>query len=92
LDINHQEKYQMKGKARYRIKVADRLDDGWANWFEGVCIAHGITQDGATLTLLESDLIDQAALHGMLMRLRNLNLTLVCLELIDEVSEPIGRS
>ena len=41
---------------------------------------HETAQDGSTLTSLESGAIDQAELHGMLVRLRNLNLTLVSIE------------
>ena len=70
----------VEGKARYRIKVRGRLDGNWATWFEGVLIAHETAQDGSTLTSLESGAIDQAELHGMLVRLRNLNLTLVSIE------------
>jgi hypothetical protein len=74
----------MGGTARYRIKVAGRLDGGWAEWFDGMRISHEQAQDGATLTLLESGEIDQPALHGLLRRLRDLNLCLYYVERIEK--------
>ncbi len=82
----------MEAKARYRITVGDHLDGHWANWFEGIQIAHQVIGDGSRITLLESDEIDQAALHGILIRLRNLNLPLVSLERIEETSKRGERS
>ena len=76
----------MEGKAKYRIKVIGRLDEGWSDWFEGMCIKHEPAQNGTTLTVLESGKIDQSALHGTLSRLRDLNLILYCLERIEETA------
>lgn len=77
----------MQEKARYRIKVSGCLDSRWANWFDDMRIAHRRMTDGSAFTLMESGEIDQAALYGTLERLRNLNLTLVGLERIDEFSQ-----
>ncbi|MGD2252024.1 MAG: hypothetical protein PVF70_03805 [Anaerolineales bacterium] len=74
----------MDGTARYRIKVAGRLNGGWEEWFDGMRISHEQAQDGAALTLFESGEIDQAALHGLLRRLRDLNLCLYCVERIEK--------
>jgi hypothetical protein len=74
----------MDGTARYRIKVVGRLDGRWADWFDGMCITHEKAVNGSTLTSLESGEIDQAGLHGLLKRLRDLNLSLQCVERIDE--------
>jgi hypothetical protein len=63
--------------ARYRIKVRGRLDERWSDWFNGMTIAseRGIT----TLT----GAVDQAALHGILSKIRNLNLTLISVTPIE---------
>ncbi|WP_207454015.1 hypothetical protein [Desertivibrio insolitus] len=57
----------------YAIRVAGHLDAGWAVWFDGM---HITTESGGT-TLLRGDLADQAALHGILNRLRDSGLPLL---------------
>jgi hypothetical protein len=66
--------------ARYRIGVSDRIDPGWSAWFSGIDVT--AAADGGTW--LTGDLPDQAALHGLLARIRDLGLTLVSVERIDE--------
>jgi hypothetical protein len=56
----------------YQIRITGRLDARWAEWFEGL----GVTTDGGD-TLLTGRVIDQAALHGLLRRVRDLGLPLV---------------
>jgi hypothetical protein len=56
----------------YQIRITGRLDPSWAEWFEGL----EITSDGGE-TLLTGRAIDQAALHGLLRRVRDLGLPLV---------------
>jgi len=55
-----------------RIRLKERLDSSWSDWFEQMTIS---TQNNATM--LEGRIPDQAALHGLLIRIRDLNLTLL---------------
>lgn len=61
--------------AHYRIRLKGRLDDTWSDWFEGMTIS----SKGAE-TILTGPVADQAALHGLLIRIRDLNLTILSLE------------
>jgi hypothetical protein len=57
----------------YEIKIRGQLDQSWSEWFEWLKLTH-IEGD---VTLLSGSLPDQAALHGLLERVRDLNLTLL---------------
>ncbi len=57
---------------RYEIRIRESLNAEWTEWFEGMEIR---TEDGGTV--LTGPVPDQAALHGLLARVRDLNLTLV---------------
>lgn len=57
----------------YEIKVRGHLDLAWSDWFSGLQVTH--LEDDETL--LSGPLTDQAALHGLLERIRDLNLTLI---------------
>jgi hypothetical protein len=59
--------------ACYEIRVAGHLSPQWADWFEGLTIT--LEEDGNTL--LTGSVIDQAALHGLLKKIRDLGLPLV---------------
>jgi hypothetical protein len=56
----------------YEIRVQGRLDDRWAAWFDGLDLTR--TDDGATV--LRGPVTDQAALHGLLHKLRDLGVPL----------------
>ena len=57
----------------YEIKIKGHLDPCWSDWFGGLNVTH--LEGGETL--LSGQLPDQAALHGLLERIRDLNLTLI---------------
>ncbi len=57
----------------YEIKIKGHLDRYWSDWFAGLKLTHLEGDE----TLLSGPLPDQAALHGLLERVRDLNLKLI---------------
>ena len=57
----------------YEIRFKGHLDSRWAAWFDGFCLTH--ESDGTTL--IHGSVVDQAALHGLLSRVRDLGLPLI---------------
>jgi hypothetical protein len=55
------------------MRLTGHLDDRWAAWFDGLTL----TRDDNGTTLLTGPVVDQAALHGVLRRVRDLGLPLV---------------
>lgn len=61
----------------YRIVIREGLDESWSSWFEGMRITLEHEQDGTSYTVLTGDMPDQAALHGVIGKIRDFNLTLL---------------
>ncbi len=57
----------------YEIRLMGQLDSQWADWFDEMTIT--FEEDGTTL--LTGPVVDQAALHGLLKKIRDLGLTLI---------------
>jgi hypothetical protein len=57
----------------YEIRIKGHLDDQWSDWFGGLTIT--LEEDGNTL--LTGPVVDQAALHGLLKKVRDLGMPLV---------------
>jgi hypothetical protein len=62
--------------AWYEIRLQGRLDPRWATWFDGMTLTH--RSDGTTV--IHGLVADQAALHGLLQRLRDLGLPLLSVD------------
>ena len=58
---------------RYEIRLKGHLDARWTDWFEGLSLTHA--SDGTTM--LSGPVVDQAALYGVLRKVRDLGLPLV---------------
>lgn len=58
----------------YEIKIKGHLDPHWSDWLAGMQLTYCLEGDE---TLLAGSLADQSALHGVLERIRDLNLTLL---------------
>lgn len=69
----------------YEIKIKGKLDPAWSEWFAGLALTH----IGGDVTVLCGPLPDQAALFGLLERIRDLNLTLISIMRCDP---PAGRA
>ena len=65
--------------AAYQIRIEGHLGPQWAEWFEGM----SITPEAGGDTLLTGALPDQAALHGLLKKVRDLGMTLVSINRVD---------
>jgi hypothetical protein len=62
----------------YKIVIKGQLDSEWSEWFDGLTI----TPTGSGETILTGPLADQTALHGVLIKIRDLGLPLLSLELL----------
>ncbi len=70
----------------YEIRLEGSLDDGWTAWFDGM----QITNEPDGVTVIAGVVADQAALHGLLAKVRDLGLPLLSVRRID--AEPDRRS
>ena len=68
---------------KYRIQVRGHIADRWSDWLEGLAIQR---QDDGTTELI-GPVVDQAALHGVIARIRDLGLPLMA---VDHVTESHG--
>ena len=62
----------------YEIRLQGHMDAEWADWFDGfsiTCLESGVT-------LLRGPVADQSALHGVLEKIRNLNLKLISIQAV----------
>jgi len=64
----------------FKILIGGHLQDRWKEWFEGLKICRNA--DGTTT--LSGVLPDQTALHGVLLKIRNMNLKLISVNPIEE--------
>ena len=65
--------------AAYEIRVKGHLDQRWSAWFDGMTVDNEASGD----TVISGPLVDQAALHSMLVKVYNLNLTLIAVSRIE---------
>ena len=63
----------------YEIRIKGHLDNRWAGWFDGLTM----TREANGETRLTGPVVDQAALHGLLRKVRDLGLPLVSVIQVD---------
>ena len=64
---------------RYEIRLTGHLSARWADWFDGLTV----TQEPGGITVISGQVSDQAALHGILERVRDLGLPLLSVTRTD---------
>lgn len=69
--------------AIYRIQIQEDLGSDWNEWFNGLAI----TNEAQGGSLLEGMIADQAALHGLMRKVRDLGLTLVSIQRMENQPE-----
>ena len=67
----------------YQIIVKGHLDGEWSDWFDGMTIT--LVDSGETI--LSGPVVDQTALHGLLIKIRDLGLPLLSLTRIETGAE-----
>lgn len=82
------------GLGEYVIKVRGHLDERKQYWFEGMKMTAGYDEEGRPITTLTGHLADQAALHGVLAKIRDMNLPLISVsrKSSDQEDEPEAKS
>ncbi len=66
----------------YEIRVQDHLRPAWSGWFDGMTITN-LDNGDATIS---GPVVDQAALHGLLARIRDLNLVLISVQNVSSLN------
>ena len=74
----------MQNPIIYQIRIKETLGAQWAEWFDPLAIQPAPNGD----TLLVGPLRDQAELHGVLLKVRNLNLTLIAVTQVEPTNLP----
>lgn len=72
----------------YEIRLKGHLDSQWASWFDGLTITLEANGD----TLLSGPVADQAALHGLLKKVRDLGMPLVSVVQVQVLDSPQNAS
>jgi hypothetical protein len=70
---------RQRGGGVYEIRVEGHLDELWCEWFDGL----RLMQEGDGTSALVGPVADQAALHGLLERVRDLGLTLLSVHRVE---------
>jgi len=68
----------------YQIRVSGVLDDRWSDWFDGFSFNKSLENE----TVLTGCVADQAALHGLLCKIRDIGLPLISVQQIDNENGP----
>jgi hypothetical protein len=64
---------------RYEIRLSGHLDSRWAAWFDGL----RLTNESDGTTIIHGPVVDQAALHGLLQKVRDLGLPLISVTQVE---------
>ena len=79
---------QAQGAGRYEIRLRGHLGARWAGWFDGLSLSN--ESDGTTL--IAGLVADQAALHGLLQKVRDLGVPLISVTQADLTTSTKGET
>ena len=79
-----------RSPGRYEIRVKGHLSSRWAAWFDGLTLTRDGDGDGDGTTLIHGPVVDQAALYGLLAKVRDVGLPLISVAQVEpgHPSEP----
>lgn len=69
-------------EARYEISLKGHLDERWACQFGGMSIKNTLDLQGFPITVLSGTIVDQAALHGVITRIRDIGIPVISINRI----------
>ena len=72
----------------YRIRLKEKVGQHWSDWLGGLKMIHEANGE----TVLAGEVVDQAALHGLLTKVRDLHLTLISVSPIDVDTSSKGEA
>ena len=75
------------GRGKYEIVVRGHLDEERSYWFEGLTMTLCLSEDGTPITTFTGEIVDQAALHGALAKIRDMNLPLISVTQVEPNSQ-----
>lgn len=75
-DVPTEDRHEPGG---YEIRLKGHLDERWAAWFDGL----SLTRESDGTTVLSGPVVDQAALHGLLRKVRDLGLPLISVTRVE---------
>ncbi len=81
--VSEEDRKQSLESQVYQIRIKGHLDNSWSEWFAGLSMTR--EEDGTTV--LTGPVADQPALHGLLIKIRDLGLPLVSVNHIEPDSE-----
>jgi len=70
-------RFNLGTPAKYQITIRGYLDESWSNQLSGMAIQHVVTADKTHITILQGQLVDQAALFGVLNSLYGLGFPII---------------
>jgi hypothetical protein len=70
----------------YEIRIQGHLDQHWSEWFDGLDITYDVDDN----TVLRGPLVDETALHGVLIKVRDIALPLLAVNRIEALREEHG--
>jgi len=82
--VKHTAAGHPQDRSWYEIRLQGRLDPRWAAWFDGLTLTAA-----AEGTTLRGPVVDQAALHGLLQRIRDVGLPLISVTQVESDPPPL---